>query len=133
MYSGKPERRSQLDRLMKVIENGDRLIITRLDRIARSLIQGVQLLETLSEKGVIVEVLNMGIIDDMLTGRLIRNIMLSFSEFEHDMIVQRTQEGKAIARQNADFRDGRPKKFSRVQLDHAQVERLTGISVTTIY
>ena len=69
--------------------------------------------------------------------------MLSFSEFEHDMIVQRTQEGKAIARQNADFKDGRPKKFTRVQLDHAlellqthsykQVERLTGISVTTIY
>ena len=126
---------------MKVIEDGDKLIITRLDRIARSLIQGVQLLETLSEKGVIVEVLNMG--DDTPTGKLIRNIMLSFSEFEHDMIVQRTQEGKAIARQNTDFKDGRPKKFSRVQLDHAlellethsykQVERLTGISVTTIY
>ncbi|MBQ3459035.1 MAG: helix-turn-helix domain-containing protein, partial [Synergistaceae bacterium] len=58
-------------------------------------------------------------------------------------IVQRTQEGKAIARQNADFKDGRPKKYSRVQLNHAlellethsykQVERLTGISVTTIY
>ena len=68
---------------------------------------------------------------------------MSFSEFEHDLIVQRTQEGKAIARQNADFKDGRPKKFSRVQLDHAlellqthsykQVERLTGISATTIY
>jgi DNA invertase Pin-like site-specific DNA recombinase len=69
--------------------------------------------------------------------------MLSFPEFEHDLIVQRTQEGKAIARQNADFRDGRPKKYSLVQLDHTlellethsykQVERLTGISVTTIY
>ena len=143
VYSGKPERRPQLDRLMKVIEYGDRLIITRLDRIARSLIQGVQLLETLSERGVIVEVMNLGVIDNSPTGKLIRNIMLSFSEFEHDMIVQRTQEGKAIARQNADFRDGRPKKFSRVQLDHAlellethsykRVERITGISITTIY
>ena len=70
VYSGKPERRPQLDRLMKVIENGDKLIITRLDRITRSLIQGVQLLETLSEKGVIVEVLNMGVIDDTPTGKL---------------------------------------------------------------
>ena len=42
--------------MMKVIENGDKLIITRLDCIARSLIQGVQLLETLSERDVIVEV-----------------------------------------------------------------------------
>ena len=40
------------------------------------------------------EVLNMGIIDDTPTGKLIRNIMLSFFEFEHDMIVQRTQDGK---------------------------------------
>ena len=62
VYSWKPERRPQLDRLLKVIDYGDKLIITRLDRIARSLIQGVQLLETLNEKGVIVEVLNMGVI-----------------------------------------------------------------------
>lgn len=103
----------------------------------------MQLLEALSEKGIIVEVLNLGVIDNSPTGKLIRNIMLSFSEFEHDMILQRTQEGKAIARQNTDFRDGCPKKFSRVQLDHAlellethsykQVERITGISITTIY
>ena len=94
VFSGKSERRPQLDRLLKVINYGDKLIITRLDRIARSLTHGVQLLETLSERGVIVEVLNIGVIDDTPTGRLIRNIMLSFSEFEHDMIVQRTQEGK---------------------------------------
>ena len=37
--------------------------------------------------------------------------MLYFSEFEYDMIVQKTQEGKAIAKQNADFKDGRPKKL----------------------
>ena len=143
VFSGKSEHRPQLDKLLKVIEGGDKLIITKLDRIARSLIKGVQLLETLSEKGIIVEVLNLGVIDNSPTGKLIRNIMLSFSEFEHDMIVQRTQEGKAIARQNSDFRDSRPKKFTRVQLDHAlellethsykQVERITGISITTIY
>ena len=143
VYSGKPEHRPQLDRLLKVIEYGDKLIITRLDRIARSLIKGVHLLETLSDRGITIEVLNMGVIDNTPTGKLIRNIMLSFSEFEHDLIVQRTQEGKAIARQNADFRDGRPKKYTRVQLDHAlellethsykQVERITGISITTIY
>ena len=143
VFSGKSEHRPQLDKLLKVIEGGDKLIITKLDRIARSLIKGVQLLETLSEKGIIVEVLNLGVIDTSPTGKLIRNIMLSFSEFEHDLIVQRTQEGKAIARQNADFKDGRPKKFTRVQLDHAlellethsykQVERITGISITTIY
>ena len=48
-----------------------------------------------------------------------QNIVLSFSEFERDMIIQRTQEGKAIARRNPNFRDGRPKKFSKTQINHA--------------
>ena len=67
--------------------------------------------------------------------------MLSFSEFERDIIIQRTQEGKAIARQKPDFHDGRPKKFSRAQINHAlellkthsyrQVTAMTGISHST--
>ena len=42
--------------------------------------------------------------------------MLAFSEFERDMFIQRTQEGKEIARQNPNYRDGRSKKFSRIQM-----------------
>ena len=142
VFSGAKNNRPQLDRLLKVIQFGDTLIITKLDRIARSLIQGIQLIENLSDKGVIIDVLNMGVIDNSPTGKLIRNIMLCFSEFEHDMIIQRTQEGKAIARQKPDFRDGRPKKFSKAQINHAldlltsysykQVEAMTGISVSTL-
>lgn len=64
------------------------------------------------------------------------------AEFERDMIVERTQEGKAIAKQNPDFREGRPKKYKRAQIEHAlelldsnsysQVEQLTGISKSTL-
>ncbi len=142
VFSGSKKNRPQLNNLLKVIQPGDTLIITKLDRIARSLIQGVQLLENLSGRGIIINVLNVGVIDSSPTGRLIRNIMLSFSEFEHDMIVQRTQEGKAIARQKENYREGRPKKFSRAQINHAmellqnysykQVEAMTGISVSTL-
>ena len=143
VFSGRTTKRPELDKLLRVIQADDTLIITRLDRIVRSLIQGVQLLENLSDRGIIVEVLNLGTIDNSPTGKLIRNIMLSFSEFEHDMIIQRTQEGKAIARQNPNFRDGRPKKFNRLQIEHAlellqnhsykQVATMTGISTTTLY
>lgn len=142
VFSGSKNSRPELNKLLKVIQSGDTLIITKLDRIARSLIQGIQLLENLSGRGIIINVLNVGVIDNSPTGRLIRNIMLSFSEFEHDMIVQRTQEGKAIAKQNPKFREGRPKKFSRTQINHAmellqnysykQVEAMTGISVSTL-
>lgn len=60
----------------------------------------------------------------------------------YDMIVERTQEGKAIAKLNPDFKEGRPKKFSKVQINHAldllseysykQVEQMTGISKSTL-
>ena len=84
----------------------------------------------------------MGLMDNTPTGKLIRNIMLAFAEFERDMIVERTQEGKAIAKLNPDFREGRPKKFSRTQINHAllllddysykQVEQMTGISKSSL-
>ena len=142
VFSGSKNNRPELDKLLKIIQSGDKLIITKLDRIARSVIHGIQLIENLSDKGVIINVLNMRIIDSSPTGKLIRNIMLSFAEFERDLIMQRTIEGKIVARQNPDFRDGRPKKFSRAQTNHAlellkthsykQVSAMTGISNTTL-
>ena len=142
IFSGSKNSRPELDKLLKIIQSGDKLIITKLDRIARSVIHGIQLIENFSNKGVIIDVLNMGIIDSSPTGKLIRNIMLSFAEFERDLIMQRTIEGKIVARQNPDFRDGRPKKFSSTQINHAlellkthsykQVSAMTGISTTTL-
>ena len=56
-----------------------------------------ELVQKLLDRGIVVHVLNMGLMDNTPTGKLIRNIMLAFAEFERDMIVERTQEGKAIA------------------------------------
>lgn len=62
----------------------------------------------LIDKGVKVNVLNMGIMDNSPNGKLIRTIFFAFAEFERDMIVCRTSEGKEIAKQKPDFREGRP-------------------------
>ena len=86
VFSGSKNDRPELDKLLHIIQSGDTLIITKLDRIARSLIQGIQLIESLGDRGVIIDVLKMGIIDSSPTGKLIRNIMLSFSEFERDIL-----------------------------------------------
>ena len=141
-FSGVKDNRPELNKLLKKIQCGDTLIITKLDRIARSLIQGVQLLEDLLNRDIVVFVLNLGIIDNSPTGKLIRNIMLCFSEFEREIIIQRTQEGKAVAKQNPNFQEGRPKKFKREQINHAlellktnsykQVYQMTGISPATL-
>ena len=82
-------------------------------------------------------------IEDTLTGRLILTVLLSFAEYERGMIVERTQTGKAIARQNPNYREGRPKKYKPQQIEHAskllqegktyrEVESLTGISKSTL-
>lgn len=80
--------------------------------------------------------------DNTPTGRLIMHIILAFAEFERDMIVERTQEGKTIAKQNPNYKDGRPKKYSKTQINHAlelckthpisEVVQLTGISRSTL-
>lgn len=141
-FTGTKAHRPELDKLLSMIQSGDKLIVTKLDRIARSATQGIELVNTLLDKGVTVHILNMGIMDNTPTGKLIRTIMLAFAEFERDMIVERTQEGKAIAKQKPDFREGRPKKFGREQIELAlsllednsykQVERKTGISKSTL-
>ena len=109
-YTGTTTDRPEFDKLKEILIMGDKLLITKLDRFARSVAQGSSLIESLIEQGVTVHVLNIGIMDNTPTGKLIRNIMLSFAEFERDMIVERTQEGKAIAREKGIRVDGRPEK-----------------------
>ena len=141
-YTGSVMDRPELDRLLKRLKKGDTLMVTKLDRIARSLTQGIELINGLIERGIRVHVLNMGVMDNSPTGQLIRNVMLAFAEFERNMIMQRTREGKQIARTKEGYREGRPKKYGRQQMDHAmqllqdhsysQVSKLTGISTATL-
>ena len=128
--------------MIEILKEGDTLVVTKLDRFARTTSDGINIVKELFERGVKVHVLNMGLVEDTPTGRLILSVMLAFAEFERDMIVERTQEGKAIAKQNPDFREGRPKKYGKKQIEHAlkllennsykQVEDKTGISKSTL-
>lgn len=141
-FTGTKTDRPRFNILLKELRKGDTLVVTKLDRFARTTADGINTVKELFEKGVKVHVLNMGLIEDTPTGRLILSVMLAFAEFERDMIVERTQEGKAIAKQKDDFREGRPNKYSKKQIEHAlqllesnsykQVESMTGISKSTL-
>lgn len=109
-FTGTKVQRPEFDKLTSNLSSGDTLIVTKLDRFARSASQGSQMIESLINRGVTVHILNLGVMDNTPTGKLIRNVMLSFAEFERDMIVERTQEGKAIAREKGIRVDGRPNK-----------------------
>ena len=142
-FSGKTNDRPQLKLLLK---EGDTFTVTKLDRFARSLIDGTKLVQELLDRGIKINILNIGVMDNTPASKLIRNIFLSFAEFERDMILERTREGKEIARTKDGYKEGRPKKFTKEQIDLAlsmlsvncgdksynEVERLMGISVSTL-
>ena len=106
-FTGTKRHRPELDRLLGLLTEGDTLIVTKLDRIARSTKNGIEILDGLANRGVVVHILNMGRLDGTPTGRLMRNILLAFAEFERDMIVERTSDGKAVARQDPNWKEGR--------------------------
>lgn len=134
--------RPEFGALMDRLQSGDTLLVTRLDRFARTASDGAELVQSLVQRGVVVEVLNMGRADNTPMGRLMISIMLAFAEYERDIIVERTQAGKDIARKNGVRVDGRPKKYTTKQLDHAisllsehsfsEVADITGISRSTL-
>ena len=79
-FTGTKAHRPQLDALMGILVAGDTIVVTKLDRIARSAGQGMELIQSLLDRGICVHVLNMGMMDNTPTGRLIRNVLLAFAE-----------------------------------------------------
>lgn len=141
-YTGTKMERPQFTALLERLQQGDKLIVTKLDRFARTAVEGGAIVKVLHEKGVTIHILNMGVADNTPMGKLMVTMLLAFAEFERDMIVERTQSGKAIARSNGKRVDGRPKKYKPDQMRHAlellednsysEVEKMTGISKSTL-
>lgn len=107
-YTGTKMDRPEFSKLLSVLTKGDTLIVTKLDRFARTAADGAKTVQTLVDKGVTINILNMGRADNTPMGKLMITILLGFAEFERDMIVERTAAGKAVAKNNnPDWREGR--------------------------
>lgn len=141
-FTGTRTDRPEFVELLSILKEGDTLVVTKLDRFARSAEDGFSLTKELLAKGIKVHILNMGLVEDTPMGRLILRMLAAIAEFDRDMIVERLAEGKAIAKQNPDFKEGRPKKYDKKKIEHAldllethsykQVEEKTGISKSTL-
>ena len=140
-FSGAKER-PIFNNLIDKLEMNDLLVVTKLDRFCRTTKEGLQFVDNLLNKKAKIHILNMGLIDNTAMGRLIVTNLLAFAEFERAMIIERTQGGKAIAKQKVGFKEGRPKVYGKKQIEHAlellqtnsyrQVEEVTGISKSTL-
>lgn len=136
-------RRKTLDELVEKLKPGDLIVSIRLDRFCRSTKEGLEYIDLILEKGASIHILNMGLIENTPMGRLIVTQLLAYAEFERALIIERCADGKAIAKQNPDFREGRPREYSKKQLAHAlnlwktygtrEVVEMTGISRSTLF
>lgn len=109
-FTGTKVDRPELNKLVEMLKDGDILIVSKLDRLGRSLSKTSELITELLERGVTINILNLGVLSNNSVNTLMRNVLLAFAQFERDMIVERTSEGKAIAREREDYREGRPPK-----------------------
>ena len=107
-YTGTKVDRPQFTELLKKLKPGDELVVCKIDRFARTASEGSDIVSQLVDNGIVVNVLNMGRADNSPMGKLVITMLLAFAEFERNMIVERTQAGKAIARQKEGYREGRP-------------------------
>ena len=123
------------------------IVVTKLDRLARNTVEGIQIVKEIFKKKASVHVLNVGLLEDTAMGQFFITTLLAVAELERNQIVERTQTGKAMAKANAQakgekFIEGRPKKFDAMQIEnainllethsYAQVVKLTGISKSTL-
>ena len=142
--SGTVADRPGLARALDVVRAGDALVVWKLDRIGRSLAHVVDLVGSLQAKGIGLKVLTGGIDTTTATGRLVFGIFATLSEFERDLIHERTMAGLAAARARGRT-GGRPPLMTRAKLRTAMammadrgnaasdVAEQLGISTSTLY
>lgn len=107
-YTGTKMERPKFTKLLDKLEQGDTIIVCKLDRFARTAAEGSLLVRDLVNRGIKVNILNMGIADNTPMGKLMVTVLLAFAEYERDMIIERLNEGKAEAKaKNPEYREGR--------------------------
>lgn len=107
-YTGHTMERPGFDDLLSKLKAGDEMVVCKLDRFARTAPEGALLVRDLVDRGITVHILNMGIADNSPMGKVMVTVMLAFAEYERDMIVERTSDGKAYKREHdPNWREGR--------------------------
>jgi DNA invertase Pin-like site-specific DNA recombinase len=103
--------RDQLEATIDYIREGDTLVVTKLDRLARSTLHLWEIVKRLEAKGAALRILNLGgeTVDTRgATGRLILNVFAAFAQFEREMMLERQREGIAKAKAAGKYRGRKP-------------------------
>lgn len=123
--SGAKLGRSGLDKALAACREGDRITVVRIDRLSRSMQDFVNILADLTARGVTFRSITQGFDTSTPEGRLMANMLASFSEFEREMIKARTKDAMRVAKARGKLKGKRP-KLSAVQQESLYKQYLSG-------
>lgn len=122
--------REQLEAAIDYLRDGDRLVVTKLDRLARSMRDLLAIVDRIEAKGAGLRILNMNLDTSTATGRLMLNVIGSVAEFERDMMLERQREGIAKAKAEGKFKGRKP--TARAKAGEVEAMLAAGESPTVV-
>ena len=134
--------RAQLDAAIKSLRKGDQLVVTKLDRLARSLENAICLEQKIAQRGASLKVLDPAMDTSEPIGRLLFNMIGSVAQFEREIMLERQREGIARAKAEGKYKGRQPTARARSAEVHALVAekvplaaiaRRVGISRASVY
>lgn len=135
-------KRQQLEACLDYLREGDTLIVTKLDRLARNVAHLGELVATMKDKGVGLRILDLGLDTTTPTGELILNIMGAVAQFERQMMLERQREGISKAKADGKYKGRAPTAMGQAQRVHelaaegmqrADIARRLGMSERSVY
>jgi DNA invertase Pin-like site-specific DNA recombinase len=135
-------KRERLEEAIRFVREGDTVVVTRLDRLARSVGHLLSIVQELEGKGVGIRILDMGLDTITPTGRLILNVVASIAQFEREVMLERQREGIAKAKKEGRYRGRIPTArqkatevlhFKNSGMKPQEIARRLGISRASVY
>ncbi|MFD5600817.1 recombinase family protein [Leucobacter sp. NPDC058333] len=123
--SGTLAKRPALTEALGYLREGDTVVVTKLDRLGRSVRNLKEISDELQQRGIGLKALSQGIDTTTPGGRLFFHMLAAIAEFEHDLIVERTQDGLAAARARG-RKGGRRPKMTPNKITQARAMYETG-------
>ena len=134
--------RDQLEAALDYVRDGDTLVVTKLDRLARSVGHLSEIVSRLEGKSANLRILDMGLDTTGATGKLMLNVLGSIAQFEREIMLERQREGIEKARREGKYKGRKPTarakaeqvlRLDRQGMKRAEIARQVGIGRASVY
>ncbi len=139
--SGASDERPQLTLLLDYVKEGDVMMITKLDRLARNTRHLLEISEFLQHKQVALRILNLGIDTSTPTGKLMLTMIGAIATFERELMLERQAEGIELAKRRGVYKGRKPTAMAKGNevfalvakgLPRSEIAKRTGISISSV-